>query len=62
MTNYSIQKEELPRVAGAQYAIGDQWRRNYKMSEGVELDQKQHPFADMTGDGMKSEAVKSNVA
>ena len=62
MTNYSIQKEELPRVAGAQYAIGDQWRRDNKKNEGVELDQKQHPVANMTGGGVKSEAVKSNVA
>ena len=48
-------------MAGAQYATGDQWRRNYKKNEGMEPGQKQHPVADMTGDGMKSDDVKSNV-
>ena len=42
--------------------MGDQWRRNYKKTEGMEPEQKQNPVADVTGDGMKSNAVKSNVA
>ena len=29
-------KEELPRLVGAQYATGDQWRNNSKKNEGME--------------------------
>ena len=29
-------KEELPRLVGAQYAIGDQWRNNSRKNEGME--------------------------
>ena len=46
-------KEELPRSVGAQYATGDQWRNNYRKSEGIEPQQKQHPVVDVTGDGSK---------
>ena len=42
-------KEELPRSVGAQYATGDQWRKN----EEMEPKQKQHPVVDVTGDGSK---------
>ena len=48
-----ILKEELPRSVGAQYATGDQWRNNYRKSEGIEPQQKQHPVVDVTGDGSK---------
>ena len=46
-------KDELPRLVGAQYAIGDQWRNNSRKNEEMEPKQKQHPAADMTGDGSK---------
>ena len=46
-------KDELPRLAGAQYATGDQWRTNSTKTEGIEPKQKQYPFVDMTGDGSK---------
>ena len=42
-------KDELPRSVGAQYATGDQWRKN----EETEPKQKQHPVVDVTGDGSK---------
>ena len=29
-------KEELPRLVGAQYATGDQWRNNSRKNEGME--------------------------
>ena len=45
--------DELPRLAGAQYATGDQWRTNSTKTEGIEPKQKQYPFVDMTGDGSK---------
>ena len=33
-------KDELPRLVGAQYATGDQWRNNSRKNEGMELKQK----------------------
>ena len=46
-------KEELPRVVGAQYATGDQWRNNSTKNEGMESKQKQYPVVDVTGDRSK---------
>ena len=42
-------KGELPRLVGAQYATGDQWRNNSKKNEGMEPKQKQYPVVDVTG-------------
>ena len=39
--NDRIQKEELPRSVGAQYATGGQWRNNSRNNEGMEPKQKQ---------------------
>ena len=47
------QKDELPRLVGAQYATGDQWRTNSRKNEEMEPKQKQHPVMDVTGDGSK---------
>ena len=55
-------KVELPRPVGAQYATGDQWRNNSRKTEEMEPKQKQHPGVDVTGDEVKSDAVKSHVA
>ena len=57
--NDRILKEELPRLVGAQYATGDQWRNNSRKNEGMEPKQKQHPAVDVTGDGSK---VLCNIA
>ena len=43
-------KDELPRLVGAQYSNGDQWRNNSRKNEGMEPKQKQHPVVDVTGD------------
>ena len=43
-------KDELPRLVGAQYATGDQWRNNFRKNEGMEQKQKQYPAVDVTGD------------
>ena len=51
-------KDELPRLVGAQYATGDQWRNNSRKNEGMEPKQKQHPAADVTGDGGKAQWCK----
>ena len=55
-------KEELPRLVGAQYATGNQWRNNSRKNEGMEPKQKQYPVVDVTGDRSKINAVKSNIA
>jgi len=33
-------KDELPRLVGAKYATGDQWRKNSRKNEGMEPKQK----------------------
>ena len=55
--NDRILKEELPRLVGAQYATGDQWRNNSKKYEGMEPKQKQYPV-DGTGDRSKVRCCK----
>ena len=60
--NYRILKEKLPRIVGAQYATGDQWRNNSRKNEGTEPKQKEYKTVDVTGDRSKSDAVKSNIA
>ena len=55
-------KEELPSSLGAQYATGEQWRKNSRKNEGMEPKQKQHPAVDATGDKSKVRCVKSNIA
>ena len=47
--NDRILKEELPRLVGAQYTTGDQWRNNSRKNEGMEPKQKQYPVVDVTG-------------
>ena len=51
--NDRIQKEELPRSVGAQYATGDQRRNNSRKNEGMQPKQKQNPAVDVTGDRSK---------
>ena len=46
-------KDELPRLVGAQYATGNQWRNNSRKNEGMEPKQKQNPVVDVTGDRSK---------
>ena len=45
------QKDELPRLVGAQYATGEEWRSNSRKNEETEPKQKQHSVVDVTGDG-----------
>ena len=51
-------KDELPRVVGAQYATGDQWRNNSRNNEGMEPKQKQYSVVDGTGDRSKVRCCK----
>ena len=46
-------ENELPRLIGAQYVTGDQWRKNSRKNEEQEWKQKQQPVVDMTGDESK---------
>ena len=55
-------KGKLPRLVGAQYATGDQWRNNSRKNKEMEPKQKQYPVVDVTGDGVKSDAIKNNIA
>ena len=54
-------KDEFSRLVGAQHATGDQWRNNSRKNEEMEPKQKQYPGVDMTGDGSKSDAIKSHI-
>ena len=56
--NDRIPKEELPRSVGAQYATGDQQRRNSRKNEWTEPKQKQYPAVDVTGDRSKIRSCK----
>ena len=51
-------KDELPRLVGAQYATGDQWRNNSRKNEGMEPKQRQYPAVDVTGDRRKVRCCK----
>ena len=51
-------KGELPRLVGAQYATGDQWRNNSRKNEGMEPKQKQYSVVDETGDRSKVQCYK----
>ena len=46
-------KDELPRLVGAQYATGEEWRNNSRKNEETKPKLKQHPVVDVTGDGSK---------
>ena len=54
--------DELPELVGARYATGDQWRNNSRKNKEMEPKQKQYPVVDGTGDGSRSDAIKSNIA
>ena len=51
-------KDELPRLVGAQYATGDQWRNNSRRNEETEPKQKQHPVVYVACDGSKAQCCK----
>ena len=46
-------KDELPRLAGAQYATGEEWRDSSRKNEEAESKQKQCSVVVVTGDGSK---------
>ena len=59
-------KDELPRLVGAQYATGDQWRNNSRKNEGCSqsknnTQQKQQLWMRLVIEE-RPDAVKSNIA
>ena len=59
MNNMKRQKDmtlkyELTRSVGAQYATGEEWRKN----EETEQNWKQRPVVDVTGDGSRVQCCK----
>ena len=48
-------KDELPRLVDAQYVTGEEWRNNSTKNEEAELEGRQDPVVDVTGDGSKSD-------
>ena len=56
--NDRILKVELPRLVGAQYVTGDQWRNNSRKNEELEPKQKHHPVVDVAGDGSTVQCCK----
>ena len=51
-------KDELPRLVGAQYATGEEWRNNSRNNEETEPKWKQHPVVDVTDDGGQVQCCK----
>ena len=54
--NDRILKEELPRLVGAQYATGEQWRNNSRNNERMQP--KQKPVVGVTADRSKVQCCK----
>ena len=55
-------KEELPRLVGAHYTTGDQWRNNSRKNEGMEPKQNNIQLWMWLVIEAGSDAVKSNIA
>ena len=50
---YMTLKDELPRLVGAQYVAGEEWRNNSRKNEEMEPKHKQQPVVNVTSDGSK---------
>ena len=55
-------KDELPRSVGAKNATGEEQRNTSGKNEEMEPKRKQRPVVDVTGDGVKNNAVKNNIS
>ena len=55
-------KDELPRLVGAWYASGDQWRNNSRKNEKTEPKKNNVQLWMSLVMEVKSNAVKSNIA
>ena len=55
---YRTPKDELPRLAGAKYATGEEWRKTPERMKGQSQSKKQYPVVDVMGDGSKVQSYK----
>ena len=55
-------KDELPRLVGAQYATGDQWRNDSRKNEGMESKQNTHILWMGLVIEARFDAIKRNIA
>ena len=55
-------KDELPKLVGAQYATGDQWRNNSRKNEEMEPSENNTQLGMWLVMKVKSNAVKNNIA
>ena len=55
-------KDELPRLVGAQYATGDQWRNNSRKNEGMNPKQNNTQLWMWLVMEVRSNDLKSNIA
>ena len=55
-------EDELPRSAGAQYAMGDQWRNNPRKNEEMEPKKNNTQLQMWWVIEVKPDAIKSNIA
>ena len=51
-------KDELPRLVGAQYATGEEWKNSSRKNKEAERKWKQHPVVDVTGNESKTRCCK----
>ena len=58
----STLKDELPRLVGAQYATGEQWRNNSRKNEELEPKQNNTQLWMHLAVEVKCDAVKNNTA
>ena len=55
-------KDELPRLVGAQYTTGDQWRNNSRKNEETEPKQNNTQLWMWLVMEIKKDAVEGNIA
>ena len=60
--NDRILKDELPSSVGAQYAIGDQWRNNFRKNEEMDQSKNNTQLWMRLVIEARSNVVKSNIA
>ena len=49
----TLKDDPPPRLVGAQYATGEEWKNSSRRNEEAEPKRKQCPFVDVTGGGSK---------
>ena len=54
-------KDELPRLVGAQYATGEEWRNNSRKNEETEPKRKHTQLRMWLVMEVKSDAIKNNT-